>query len=517
MRGGLAAVVLIVILVVIAGSGGAGVTPPATGAASLVPSDVLAYVHVSTDDSRSAVKSALALAGRFPGYPRVRDELIALLSLSRTGSTASFDRDIRPWLGKEAALAYLDTSPLGAGTLTVVGVRDRRAAARFVSGLPVHGSQTYHGITMTGHPGAGATAFVGHYLVIGHSAAIRAAIDAADGRSPSLSQNPVYRRAARSEPAGRAVDAYVTGTGVVRLLAPRGGVIGAIGSLLYQPTLQGMAIALTPASGGLQVLVRSERDPRLAPPGAVSFTPSFASSVPSGASMFLDVTGLNSLLPRVLTTTGIGGKIPQLLKKLGRALTAEGINVKQDISSLFRRESAVVVTTHGGVPVLTIIARTPDPSQTRTVFAQLQQPVARLFAQAGALAGQAPVFNQVTVGGITAHQLVLVPGLQLDYAVSGNDLILSTSLAGIAAVGHHAASILDESAYRLAIGNHPASVTSLLFGDLNQLLRLGEQTGLISGRRFRALQPDLERVHAIGMDSTSGEAESTAELFLQIL
>ena len=224
-------------------------------------------------------------------------------------------------------------------------------------------------------------------------------------------------------------------------------------------------------------------NPELAGAGSVSFAPSLPASVPAGAGLFLDATELNKILPRVLVTIGIGGRIPELLKRLGRALTAEGINVRQDIVPLFQRESAVVISEHGAVPVVTLIAHTPDPNQTRTVFAQLEVPLERLLASTGIAAGQVSVFNQVTVAGIAAHQLVLAPGLQLDYAVFDGDLVLATSLDGI---------------------------------DLNQLLSLGEQTGLMTGARFRALKPDLERVHAIGLDSTSGEAETTAELFLQI-
>jgi hypothetical protein len=166
--------------------------------------------------------------------------------------------------------------------------------------------------------------------------------------------------------------------------------------------------------------------------------------------------------------------------------------------------------------VVTVLTRTPDPSQTRTVFAELEEPLERLFVPAGSAAGQAPVFNQVMAGGVAAHQLVLAPGLQFDYAVLGNKVVLSTSLSGIAGVARHASSILDQPAYQQSLGDRPARVTSLLFLDLSQLLRLDEQTGLITGARFLALKPDIERIHAIGLDSTSGEAESTAELFLQI-
>jgi hypothetical protein len=59
-------------------------------------------------------------------------------------------------------------------------------------------------------------------------------------------------------------------------------------------------------------------------------------------------------------------------------------------------------------------------------------------------------------------------------------------------------------------------VTSLLFLDFSKLLSLGEQTGLLGGARLTALRPDLEKVRTVGLDSTSGEADTTAELFLQI-
>ncbi len=511
-----AAVILVVLVVLIAGSGGQAATPPATGAASVVPSDALAYVHLSTDQSRPGVRSALALAGSFPGYSRLREELIAGLGATGPTIAADFDSDVRPWLGKEAALALLETSTVTPEDLIVIGVRNRRAAAHFLASLPTDGSTSYEGTTITGHPRADDTAFVGNYMVLGHSSAVRAAIDVAAGHAPSLSEDPVYRRATTSEPAGRALDAYISGTGVTRLLAPRHGLVGAITALIYQPTLQGVAIALTPASGGLQVFVRRVLNPELAGAGSVSFAPSLPASVPAGAGLFLDATELNKILPRVLVTIGIGGRIPELLKRLGRALTAEGINVRQDIVPLFQRESAVVISEHGAVPVVTLIAHTPDPNQTRTVFAQLEVPLERLLASTGIAAGQVSVFNQVTVAGIAAHQLVLAPGLQLDYAVFDGDLVLATSLDGIAAVAHHATPILDEPAYGATLGDRPSRVTSLLFLDLNQLLSLGEQTGLMTGARFRALKPDLERVHAIGLDSTSGEAETTAELFLQI-
>jgi hypothetical protein len=44
---------------------------------------------------------------------------------------------------------------------------------------------------------------------------------------------------------------------------------------------------------------------------------------------------------------------------------------------------------------------------------------------------------------------------------------------------------------------------------------LGEQTGLTGSATYRAFQGDLDKIRAIGLSSTGGKADSTAELFLQ--
>ncbi len=60
-------------------------------------------------------------------------------------------------------------------------------------------------------------------------------------------------------------------------------------------------------------------------------------------------------------------------------------------------------------------------------------------------------------------------------------------------------------------------MTSLVFADFSQLLSLGEQTQLDAQRRLPQRScADLRQIRAVGMDSTSGEADTTAELFLQI-
>ena len=313
-----------------------------------------------------------------------------------------------------------------------------------------------------------------------------------------------------------------------RILVSRGGLLGALGVLLYQPALDGTAISVTPVAGGAQVLIHSALSPalkRLSGPPTPPFRPTLQADAPSGATLFLDTDGLDKAAPQVFkaaAAAGIAGRIGPLLQRLGDALAAEGVSPRS-LVSIFSGESAVAVLpgSSGSAgssrpPALVIIARTNDEAQTRTTLASMEVPLAQLFAAPASGPGQAPEFNDIQVDGVTAHQLSLTPGLQLDYAVFDGLVVVSTSRDGIAAVVSHQRAIAADPEFRATLATRPQRVSSLLFLDLSQLLSLGEQTGLTPSGRFRALTPDLERVRGVGMDSTSGEADTTAELFLQI-
>jgi hypothetical protein len=120
------------------------------------------------------------------------------------------------------------------------------------------------------------------------------------------------------------------------------------------------------------------------------------------------------------------------------------------------------------------------------------------------------------VSGINVHQLRLAPGLQLDYAVFGGLVAVSTSLEAIGLMARHAHSLADEPGYRATVGAGPSGVTSLVFLNFSQLLSLAEQTGLARSARVAALRADLDKLQAIGLESTRGETDTTAELTLSI-
>lgn len=126
------------------------------------------------------------------------------------------------------------------------------------------------------------------------------------------------------------------------------------------------------------------------------------------------------------------------------------------------------------------------------------------------------MFNDRSIAGITVHQLALSDGLELDYSVFRGLVVISTSLQGVAAVAQRSHALATDPSFRFSLATHPARVTSLVYLDFGRLLALGVQTGLTSGARFRLLRPDLSKIAAIGLTSTRGPGESSAELSIRI-
>ncbi len=519
-------VIAAAILAVLLRSGASGAAPPATGAAAVVPADALAYVHVSTDPGRPAVQSGLKLfarlgAGGTDSSPIGAAVLARLAAIAGGGSSIDFATDIRPWLGKEAAFALLNTASSSAGSLIVLDVRNGVLARQFVRRAGAQSLGAYEGVQMLSYRSGTELAFLAHYLVLGQDASVRAAIDVVHGRSPSLQANRGYQRAAAGEPADRVIDAYASAAGVRRLLAPQHGVIGALGALLDAPGLTGTAISVSPAGAGARVRIHTALDPAAKLSGTDSdIAPSLLKAIPSGAPLVLDTTGLDQLAPRILgagAAAGVAGRLGPLLARLGSALKAEGVSVPS-ILSLFDGESAlaVVPAAGGGEPALALVARTSNEARTRQQLAALELPFEQLFPTPVSGPGQASLWVDRTIDGVTVHEFALAPGLQLDYGVFNGLVVVGTSLDAVGAIASHARSVADDPEFHAALAEAPQNTRSLLFLNFSQLLSLGEQTGLLQSSRFQTLRADLLRIRAIGLDSTTGEADTTAELFLQI-
>jgi hypothetical protein len=437
-----------------------------------------------------------------------------------TGSSAGAGTSIPSWVGNEAALALLNTSTSTAGTLVLLSVGNHAHAGAYLRASGASADGSYRGVALEHFASGAEAAFLDGFLLLGQLASVHAAIDASRGAAGSLAGSAVYRRAAAGEPAGRVLDAYASAGGVRRLLAPQSGLIGALGVLLYQPALDGLTVSLSPSPGGAKIRIHSALDASLLSVSgrrAPSFTPTLQKLIPAGSIALLETGDLIRIAPQVLAAGaagGIGGGLIPLLSRLGSALHAEGVNVAQ-VLSLFGHETAVVVT-GGAKPALLVLARVADTAAVRTELASLEIPLQQLFQSGSTTSEQTDTLSQTQIGGVTVHQVKLEPGLEVDDALTDGLVAVSTGLPAISALIQRTHTIADDPGYRATLADIPRRVSSLTYLDFSQLLGLGEQTGLTRSARFRALSGDLQKIHAVGLSSSSGETDSTAELSLQI-
>lgn len=491
-----AVLVVVAVVVVLLVRGGGSDAPIADEAATLVPSDALVYVHVSTDGDRGAVKDAQDLAGSFDSYERLRDAVLSRLAVGGGGQGS-----VSPWLGDEAALALLGPQGETAGSLVLLSVRDRKKAEAFVaegarrSGPP----RTYKGVTLARY-GAVYAAFIGDFLVLGQQASLREAIDLHEGRGEALSRDATFAKLTGKLPEDRVADAYATADGLRRLLVPAGGALGVAGVVLDRPNLRGTALAVQAKDPGAVVTVEAEVPGRKAQP----LDAELLDSVPENALAYYGSRGLDQTAGRLLAASGTSA-LGDLIDRGRRALGAAGArSVGQDLLALLEQETAVVLLPGVPAPTLLVMARTENEDRTRAALKRLTDTLPRLLP-----GGKITVKDVVT--RIASDQA------EFDAAVFDGKLVISTGMAGIAAARDPKGGIADADGFKATVPDASADdVTSLLFLDFSQLLRLAEQTGLNDSRAYLAVKDDLARVRAVGVRSTGEGEDTTAEIRFQI-
>jgi hypothetical protein len=451
IRAAVAAVVVVAAVALAGANGGASSAPPANGAAALVPADALVYVHLSTDRGRSATQHAAKTLAGFPSWARLRDRVVKQLAAPGcdVGAKALKGAD-------EVALALFYSG--GAKTANSLVLIDTGRE---------HAKPEQRGC------GALSVAYVGRFLAIGQPESLATAAKLHTGQGRSLADAPGPRKVFAQLPADRVADGWVSRDGVQRLLAPQGGLLGAVGVLLDQSALVGSGFGLRPTADGAQLVLHSQRNPEQAgTSGFKDFKPTLQSSAPAGTLAYLGVSNLAPALQRLLAAAG--PQTAQLAPLLG--------NIDAGLLKLFQGEAAMVLTPATPAPVLTLLARTKDEAATRRELARLPKALRTVFKM----------------------------------AVFDGKVAVSTSDAGLRAVRSSGRHLSDTDTWRQSVGNHPETVSSLLFLDFTKLLSLGEQTGLRDLPAYQAARADLQKVRAIGAHTSGDASESTAEISLLI-
>jgi hypothetical protein len=467
--------------------------------AALVPADTLVYVHLSTADSRTQDTRLREVAGRFSNVANAIPRLAA--ALTPAAASLDFGKDVRPWLGDDAAVAITASG----APMLVASVRDRAAAERTLAKLGATPAGAYKGIALRGLKPNTTVAFAGDHLVAGPAAEVRAAIDRdADTGTPALAGGRVFRRSSTTREGGASLDAFATSAGLRRLLDGRSGLAGLAGRLVASPTLEGVDATVTAEETGLRLNARVLRAPGGKRPAG--YTPTLANRAPADAAGFVSLSGLD-VAADVLARLGAGATLDAITSALPDAAGVE----LDDLIAPLADEAQLTVMAGSDAPVLTVAARTRDEAGTRDGLARLQGPLG------DRLAGGAP-FSQFDHAGTTAFALPVTDRLEPTYAVTHGTVVASTARSGMDQLAPAKTPVTKATALEKVMPSDDAKVEALGFLDSRQLLALAERTGL-DALSSPAARDDLGRIRSAGAvveEDADHPTDTTAELFLEI-
>ena len=445
----------------------------ATSTMRLVPANALVALHLSTDRGRTAVREGARVATRLPSWPRIQRDLVRRVSAPGCGI------DLRRKPGRELTFALL---PARGGSSTPLLVTDAPST----------------GLSLAPRAcGALVVRKVGSLVVIGEPVSVLAAADVAAGDRAALVASPVYRKAAQGLPDDRVLDAWASARGTRDLLTPLGGLYATLAGLVDTDGLRGAAAALTTSGDGAQFTIR-----RVAVSAApVSpFRATLQDEAPADTLTYVASGDLGSGLQRwlLLAAPGAGDPAAGTAKRL-QALGRLG------------RETATLVAPGDQGPTVTLVGRVRRPAAVRAAMTTLEPGLATLIG------ASADVAWRTTGSGAARTRTLGDPATApLAWALDGSTLILSTAPGGITGVRGGGPRLGGTPAFQAVTGNLQNPITSLVFLDPKQLLRLGADTGISPVGALEGSRTDLARVRSIGVTTTGTSRLSTVELSLWI-
>jgi hypothetical protein len=451
---------------------------PAENADTFVPANALAYLHVSTDPARKQDQRLLAELKKFPFAAQLQERVV-----NAFGGSGTFDlqRDVRSWLGDEAAIALTNT-----GLLVVLKVDKEQTAqgvlARFAGAQP---AVQYNGQLVRVFIG-GAAALVDGYLLVGPQPLVQQAIDTHRSPKQSLAELPAYKRAAGRRPEDRAADAWITGIAAALALPAR--LTAAFGN-------NPLSASIVPTDTGVRIIAL-----RLGgSTPAADFTPALLKSVPADAAAYMGLRGMRRLGAFLPTAAGAAG--PTIAARL------------QPLLDQLDGEIAVSVAPGVPDPITTLTAHADDPATAREALADLQATIAATLSGSENDTGAVPTFEERPLtNDLDAYVLTLAGGGELAYAVAGSRVVISNADEGLRRAAADASGVADTEAYKRAVPDPGENTEALAFVATSQLLDLADAAGLNTSATYRAARQDLVKVQTIGATLRRQGSDTIAEL-----
>jgi hypothetical protein len=404
---------LAVLVLVLAGCGGT-TSEAGTGGADIVPAEAPAFVTIDTDFESSQWRTLDDLAGRFPDKDKlIRDLKRDLLE----DEGVDWDKDVRPALGDELALAWLDFENDAENAVALLQPKDEDAFKRLAA--KSDGELVYE-------------KFGDWYVFSDKQAKVERFRKASEASDTFLADDSTFKQAMSSFPEDSVLRAFVDGPPVQEAILREGGAEGQK-TLEKLGRLDWLVAAVRANDEGVRfdTTVHGQAGPGLKGASPNPFTPSLTHEVPSDALLYFTFHGSKGMLAglgnNVLFDEADLGPFAGLLRRLDTLLQGENAFYVRPGSGSFP-EATFVMEPGKGVDG----AKTLD----------------RIFRDFRNDLGALP--RPTTVAGLPARKLELGE-VDLLYANVGGRLVVTDLPAGIAALKGNPPSLAGSEAYKEAL------------------------------------------------------------------
>ena len=173
----------------------------ASGASELVPAGSVMYGEATLKPEGDQKEAIDAILAKFPGGGQAGDKLKGLIEkgLRESDVPVSFEEDIEPWLGDEAAFFISSIGPTGEDPQSAAGLiatddEDKARAALEKSAEGKLTKTSYKDVELLSDETKQVAAVFDGFVVLGTEAGVKAAIDTSKG-GKKLSENESYSNA----------------------------------------------------------------------------------------------------------------------------------------------------------------------------------------------------------------------------------------------------------------------------------------------------------------------------------
>lgn len=418
------------------GGGGGGNALPA--AAKAVPVSAPGLISVKTDFNSPQFRNALALLRKFPDAPRV------LRQISAESGDVDFEHDVKPALGPEVDLVWVDFKNDGNN---VVGLNQPRDKAKFAALIKK---------ANTDDPNPAVTAEVRGWTVVADS---QAKIDAYRRASSGvkLADDGPFKDAMSRLDEKAAVRAYVAGAPVQRAMDRALARSGAPPNLTRDlARMESISAAGFVEPKGLRVEGALTTDPGAKPK---TVAPTLAGSLPADALLYVSTADLAYPTRTILKL--LARSKPKFETQLAQVQTVLGFSLEKDVYPLLSREEAFALYPGKPIPKIVFVAKAPDEGRARELLAHILQLIK--------ISGSLDVFES-SVGGVEVDEVTEPSsGVHVFIAVTAGKLIVTTDGRMLPTlIEGKGATLAGDRLYRLARADAkvPNQVVALAYANL---------------------------------------------------